>query len=71
MRRHRERLDALAALRLEMAVWSGRLHAAGISDREIHKAWWLAWGGTVFDALSLNRADAIALTARVKEANDA
>lgn len=71
MRRHRERLDALAALRLEMAVWSGRLHAAGMSDREIHKAWWLAWGGTVYDALSLSRADAIALTARVKEANDA
>jgi superfamily II DNA or RNA helicase len=70
MRRHRERLEALAALRHEIAVWSGRLHADGMSDREIHKAWWLAWGGTVFDALSLNRADAIALTARVKEAND-
>ena len=71
MKRHRERLDALAALRLEMAVWSGRLHADGMSDREIHKAWWLAWGGTVYDALSLSRVDAIALTARVKEANDA
>lgn len=70
MRRHRERLDALAALRLEMAVWSGRLHAAGMSDREIHKAWFLHWGGTVFDALSLSRADAVALTARVKEDND-
>lgn len=66
MKRHRERLDALAALRLEMAVWSGRLHAAGMSDREINKSWWMEFKIDTISALALGRADAIALTERVK-----
>lgn len=65
MKRHRERLDALAALRLEMAVWSGRLHADGLSDREINKAFWLEFGMTTIEALSLGRKEAEALRTRI------
>lgn len=67
MKRHRERLDALAALRLEMAVWSGRLHAAGMSDREIHKAFWLEFGVDTLSALASSRSDAVALRAKIME----
>lgn len=67
MKRHRERLDALGMLRHEIAVWSGALHAQGLSDREIHKAWWLEWGCTVYDALGQSARDAMAMTAKLKE----
>lgn len=65
MKRHGERLDALATLRHEIAVWSGRLHAEGLSDREINKAFYLTFGLSTIEALSLGRKEAEALRTRI------
>jgi hypothetical protein len=68
MRRHRERLSALAELRTALAEWSGPLHASGLSDRELHKATYLTWGMSTLEMLALPRADAMAMAAKIREA---
>lgn len=65
MNRHKERLAALGDLRAALSLWSGKLHAEGRSDRELHKAIYLRWGMTAIEMLSLNKADAVALTERI------
>lgn len=67
MKRHGERLDALAGLRAALAEWSGPLHASGLSDRELHKATYLTFGMSTLEMLALPRKDAEILTAKIKE----
>lgn len=64
-RAHTERLAALDALRAAMAQWAGPFHAAGASDREIQRRFYLTFGVDVLTAMGLKRVDAEALAARV------
>ena len=57
--------EAQLALRAVMDLWAGRLHAAGRSDSEIQREFYLRFGVDVLTAGSLKRADADALAARI------
>lgn len=70
IRRHEERLDALGELRAAMGRWGGVWHARGESDREIQRRWYATFGLDVLSAQALGRADAVALTDRVRAACD-
>lgn len=65
VKRHKERLDALDALRDAMAVWAGPRHAQGRSDTEIQREFWYIYGIDVFSAQGLDRADAEKLLDRL------
>lgn len=66
MNRHAERLDALAELRAEIAAWSGKWHAAGDTDRMLHKRFYQTFGLMILEALALKKADAVKLLERIK-----
>lgn len=65
VKRHKERLDTLDALRDAMAVWAGPYHAAGESDTEIQRRWWLTYGLDIWSAQNLSREDAVKLLDRL------
>lgn len=65
VKRHKERLGVLDALRDAMAVWAGPYHAAGMSDKEIQKLWYFTYGIDVLSAQCLDRADAEKLLDRL------
>jgi hypothetical protein len=65
VKRHKERLEVLEALRDAMAVWAGPYHAAGESDTEIQRRFWHTFGVDVFTAQTLDRADAEKLLDRL------
>lgn len=65
VKRHKERLEVLWALRDAMAVWAGPYHAAGESDTEIQRRFWHTFGVDVFTAQTLERADAEKLLDRL------
>lgn len=66
VRRHAEAQDAQATLRASMTEWVRARLAEGLRDREVHRAWWHTFGVDVLSARALNRADALALDARVR-----
>lgn len=68
VKRHKERLDTLDALREAMAVWAGPRHAAGRSDAEIQREFWYIFQCDVFTAQNLSREDAEKLLTRVSDA---
>lgn len=65
-REHRERMEAQNALRAAMALWGGQRTAQGISIAEAQREFYLRYGIDVASAQLLNRADALALTERIK-----
>jgi len=65
-RRHRERMEAQQVLRDAMALWGGARTAAGISIAEAQREFFLRFNIDVASAQLLNRADALALTERIK-----
>lgn len=65
-RRHRERMEAQQVLRDAMALWGGARTAAGISIAEAQREFFIRYGIDVGSAQLLNRADALALTERIK-----
>lgn len=65
VKRHKERLEVLGALRDAMAVWAGPYHAAGESDTEIQRRWFMTYGIDVLSAQCLDRADAEKLLDRL------
>jgi DNA repair protein RadD len=65
-REHRERGQALVALKAAMALWCGAERDAGHEDRMIQRRFFHTWGVDVLTAQGLNRADAEALRVRVE-----
>lgn len=63
--RHAERRQALDGLKEVMALWGGKWHAAGESDREIQRRFYLTFGVDVLTAQALDLADAEKLAAKV------
>ena len=63
--RHAEKQAAQAALRDAMAQWAGPHHAAGETDRMIHRRFFLTWGVDTLSAMALGRQDAEALRKRI------
>lgn len=64
--RHRERGQALVALKDAMALWCGAERDAGHDDRMIQRRFYHVYGVDVLSAQGLNRADADALRERVQ-----
>jgi len=65
-RRHQDKQMAQVALRDAMALFGGRHHAAGRTDREIQKLFFFTFGIDVLSAQALGIADAEALTERIR-----
>lgn len=68
IKKHKERLDTLEVLKDVMATWAGPRHAAGRSDAEIQREFWLVFGIDVWSAQNLDRIEAEKLLTRVSEA---
>jgi DNA repair protein RadD len=64
--KHRERGQALNALKEVMALWCGAERDAGHDDRAIQRRFFHAWGVDVLTAQGLTRAEADALRERVQ-----
>lgn len=56
------------ALRESMDRWAGRLHAAGASDSEIQREFFLRWGVDILTAMALEARDAATLKEHVDRA---
>lgn len=65
-RNHRERMEAQQVLRERMMLWGGARTARGVSIAEAQREFYLRYGCDVAAAQLLNRADALALTERIK-----
>lgn len=65
-REHRERMEAQQQLRAAMALWGGQRTARGVPIEEAQREFFLRYGCDVATAQTLNRAEAMALTARIK-----
>lgn len=64
-KRHVERQEAQSALRAEMENYVRRRLAEGMTDRQIHRAFFLAFGVDVLSARALGRADAETMRERI------
>lgn len=60
-----EKRDAVVGLRESMDMWAGQLHAAGRSDHEIQRAFFLQFGVDVMSAQGLDAKETAALKERV------
>jgi DNA repair protein RadD len=58
--------EARGSLAEAMALWGGKWHEAGDTDRMIQRRFYLAFGVDVLSAQALNRADAEELEAKVR-----
>ena len=65
-KRHHEKQQAQAALREAMAQWGGHRVAEGMSLSQAQRRFWLTYGVDVASAQALGRADAAALTERLR-----
>lgn len=65
-RNHRERMEAQQVLRERMMLWGGQRTARGVSLAEAQREFYLRHGVDVASAQLLNRADALALSERIK-----
>lgn len=65
-RNHRERMEAQQVLRDKMSLWGGQRTARGVSLAEAQREFYLRYNVDVGAAQLLNRADALALTERIK-----
>lgn len=67
VKRHAERLEALAELRDTMGLWGGARLAEGLTDDQMQRLFWHRFGISVPEALALKRAEAVALRERIGE----
>lgn len=65
VKRHIKRQETIGTLREAMAVWAGYERAAGLSDREIFRKFYIEHGHDWMTAQTLKRDDALGLTERV------
>lgn len=65
VKRHIERQETIGTLREAMAVWAGYERAAGLSDREIFRKFYIEHGHDWMTAQTLKRDDALGLSERV------
>lgn len=65
VKRHIERQESIGTLREAMAVWAGYERAAGLSDREIFRKFYIEHGHDWMTAQTLKRDDALGLAERV------
>ena len=65
VKRHIERQETIGTLREAMAVWAGYERAAGLSDREIFRKFYIEHGYDWMTAQTLKRDDALGLAERV------
>lgn len=65
VKRHIERQETIGTLREAMAVWAGYERAAGLSDREIFRKFYIEHGHDWITAQTLKRDDALGLAERV------
>lgn len=65
VKRHIERQETIGTLREAMAVWAGYERAAGLSDREIFRKFYIEHGHDWMTAQTLKRDDALGLAERV------
>lgn len=65
VKRHIERQETIGTLREAMAVWAGYERAAGLSDREIFRKFYIAHGHDWMTAQTLKRDEALGLAERV------
>lgn len=65
VKRHIERQETIGTLREAMAVWAGYERAAGLSDREIFRKFYIEHGYDWMTAQTLKRDDALGLVERV------
>lgn len=63
--RHIERQETIGTLREAMAVWAGYERAAGLSDREIFRKFYIEHGHDWMTAQTLKRDEALGLAERV------
>lgn len=68
IKKHKERLDTLEVLKDVMSIWAGPRHAAGRSDAEIQREFYLTFNIDVWAAQNLDRVEAEKLLTRVSEA---
>lgn len=62
---HSERQDAQAILRYEIAVWGGTPRAEGLTDSEIQRKFYFAFGISVAEAMALGTREALALADKI------
>lgn len=65
VKRHIERQETIGTLREAMAVWAGYERAAGLSDREIFRKFYINHGHDWMTAQTLKRDEALGLAERV------
>lgn len=65
VKRHIERQETIGTLREAMAVWAGYERAAGLSDREIFRKFYIEHGYDWMTAQTLKRDEALGLVERV------
>lgn len=65
VKRHIERQETIGTLREAMAVWAGYERAAGLSDREIFRKFYIEHGHDWMTAQTLKRDEALGLVERV------
>lgn len=65
VKRHIERQETIGTLREAMAVWAGYERAAGLSDREIFRKFYIDHGHDWMTAQTLKRDEALGLAERV------
>lgn len=65
VKRHIERQETIGTLREAMAVWAGYERAAGLSDREIFRKFYIEHGHDWMTAQTLKRDEALGLAERV------
>lgn len=65
VKRHIARQESIGTLREAMAVWAGYERAAGLSDREIFRKFYIEHGHDWMTAQTLKRDDALGLAERV------
>lgn len=65
VKRHIERQETIGTLREAMAVWAGYERAAGLSDREIFRKFYIEHGHDWMTAQTLKRDDALGLAERM------
>lgn len=65
VKRHIERQETIGTLREAMAVWAGYERAAGLSDREIFRKFYIEHGYDWMTAQTLKRDEALGLAERV------
>lgn len=66
VKRHTEKLSTLGTLRDILALWGGYERAAGLSDKEIMRKFYLTYGVDLWTAQTLKQDEMLSLTERVQ-----